>query len=158
MVTDNNNAQVMTWFQQQQTPAGWFDLLLIMVDGMVNNAGELESQPFLRQMGEVLADEHPLPESETLGQLETNMNALLSRFQWGFVSVEVNDEGLRLRHQALPVSRDEARRIRWCNAFCAILEGLYSRWLQGQGGAAHVVLQRERLFSVSDVQFLYFHP
>ena len=86
------------------------------------------------------------------------MNALLSRFQWGFVSVEVNDEGLRLRHQALPVSRDEARRIRWCNAFCAILEGLYSRWLQGQGGAAHVVLQRERLFSVSDVQFLYFHP
>jgi hypothetical protein len=109
-------------------------------------------------MGEALADEHPLPESETLGQLETNMNALLSRFQWGFVSVEVNDEGLRLRHQALPVSRDEARRIRWCNAFCAILEGLYSRWLQGQGGAAHVVLQRERLFSVSDVQFLYFHP
>ena len=66
-MTDNNNAQVMTWFQQQQTPAGWFDLLLIMVDGMVNNAGELESQPFLRQMGEALADEHPLPESETLG-------------------------------------------------------------------------------------------
>ena len=56
------------------------------------------------------------------------------------------------------MSRDEARRVRWCNAFCAILEGLYSRWLQGQGGAAHVVLQRERLFSVSDVQFLYFHP
>ena len=86
------------------------------------------------------------------------MNAQLSRFQWGVVSVEVSDDGLRLRHQALPMSRDEARRVRWCNAFCAILEGLYSRWLQGQGGAAHVVLQRERLFSVSDVQFLYFHP
>ncbi|AKL33920.1 cellulose synthase [Klebsiella oxytoca] len=157
-MTDNNNALVMTWFQQQQTPAGWFDLLLIMVDGMVNNAGELESQPFLRQMGEALADEHPLPASETLGELEANMNAQLSRFQWGVVSVEVSDDGLRLRHQALPMSRDEARRVRWCNAFCAILEGLYSRWLQGQGGAAHVVLQRERLFSVSDVQFLYFHP
>ncbi|HGO5397092.1 TPA: cellulose synthase, partial [Klebsiella michiganensis] len=25
MVTDNNNALVMAWFQQQQTPAGWFD-------------------------------------------------------------------------------------------------------------------------------------
>ncbi|MCL3783184.1 cellulose synthase, partial [Prolixibacteraceae bacterium JC049] len=37
-MTDNNNALVTTWFQQQQTPAGWFDLLLIMVDGMVNNA------------------------------------------------------------------------------------------------------------------------
>ena len=157
-MTDKNNAEVMAWFQQQQTPAGWFDLLLIMIDGMQNNAGELESQPFLRQMGEALADNYPLPESETVGQLEANINQLLSRFQWGVVSVEVGDDGLRLRHRALPVSRDDARRVRWCNAFCAILEGLYSRWLQGQGGGAHVVLQRERLFSVSDVQFLYFHP
>ncbi|WP_434644256.1 cellulose biosynthesis protein BcsD [Klebsiella sp. I138] len=158
MMTEKNNAEVMAWFQQQQTPAGWFDLLLIMVDGMLNNAGELESQPFLRQMGETLADSYPLPESETVGQLEANINQLLSRFQWGVVSVDVGEEGLRLRHRALPVSRDDARRVRWCNAFCAILEGLYSRWLQGQGGGAHVVLQRERLFSVSDVQFLYFHP
>ena len=157
-MTDKNNAEVMAWFQQQQTPAGWFDLLLIMIDGMLNNAGELESQPFLRQMGEALADRYPLPESETVGQLEANINQLLSRFQWGVVSVEVGDDGLRLRHRALPVSRDDARRVRWCNAFCAILEGLYSRWLQGQGGGEHVVLQRERLFSVSDVQFLYFHP
>lgn len=157
-MTDKNNAEVMAWFQQQQTPAGWFDLLLIMIDGMLNNAGELESQPFLRQMGEALADRYPLPESETVGLLEANINQLLSRFQWGVVSVDVGDDGLRLRHRALPVSRDDARRVRWCNAFCAILEGLYSRWLQGQGGGAHVVLQRERLFSVSDVQFLYFHP
>lgn len=56
-MTDNNEALVTTWFQQQQTPAGWFDLLLIMVDGMVSNAGERESIPFLRQMGEALADE-----------------------------------------------------------------------------------------------------
>lgn len=133
-MTDKNNAEVMAWFQQQQTPAGWFDLLLIMIDGMLNNAGELESQPFLRQMGEALADRYPLPESETVGQLEANINQLLSRFQWGVVSVDVGDDGLRLRHRALPVSRDDARRVRWCNAFCAILEGLYSRWLQGQGG------------------------
>lgn len=135
-MTDKNNAEVMAWFQQQQTPAGWFDLLLIMIDGMLNNAGELESQPFLRQMGEALADRYPLPESETVGQLEANINQLLSRFQWGVVSVDVGDDGLRLRHRALPVSRDDARRVRWCNAFCAILEGLYSRWLQGQGGGA----------------------
>ncbi|MFT2604717.1 cellulose synthase, partial [Escherichia coli] len=24
MMTENNNPVVMTWFQQQQTPAGWF--------------------------------------------------------------------------------------------------------------------------------------
>ena len=142
MMTENNNPVVMTWFQQQQTPAGWFDLLIIMIEGMLNNAGELESQPFLRQMGASLAETHPLPASETVGDLEA----------------DVGEDGLRLRHQALPVSRDEAGRVRWCNAFCAILEGLYSRWLQSQGGSAHVILQRERVFSVSDVQFLYYHP
>ena len=67
MMTENNNPVVMTWFQQQQTPAGWFDLLIIMVEGMLNNAGELESQPFLRQMGASLAETHPLPASETVG-------------------------------------------------------------------------------------------
>lgn len=67
MMTENNNPVVMTWFQQQQTPAGWFDLLIIMIEGMLNNAGELESQPFLRQMGASLAETHPLPASETVG-------------------------------------------------------------------------------------------
>ncbi|CAM3391320.1 cellulose biosynthesis protein BcsD [Klebsiella variicola] len=158
MMTENNNPVVTTWFQQQQTPAGWFDLLVIMVEGMLNNAGELESQPFLRQMGASLAETHPLPASETVGELEVNINRLLTHFHWGVVTIDVGEDGLRLRHQALPVSRDDAGRVRWCNAFCAILEGLYSRWLQSQGGSAHVVLQRERVFSVSDVQFLYYHP
>ncbi|STW66760.1 cellulose synthase operon protein D [Klebsiella michiganensis] len=31
---------------------------------------------------------------KTLGELEANMNAQLSRFQWGVVSVEVSDDGL----------------------------------------------------------------
>ncbi|HBV7656420.1 TPA: cellulose synthase [Klebsiella pneumoniae] len=143
MMTENNNPVVMTWFQQQQTPAGWFDLLIIMIEGMLNNAGELESQPFLRQMGASLAETHPLPASETVGDLEANINRLLTHFHWGVVTIDVGEDGLR---------------VRWCNAFCAILEGLYSRWLQSQGGSAHVILQRERVFSVSDVQFLYYHP
>ncbi len=75
MMTENNNPVVMTWFQQQQTPAGWFDLLIIMIEGMLNNAGELESQPFLRQMGASLAETHPLPASETVGDLAQHQPA-----------------------------------------------------------------------------------
>ncbi len=99
MMTENNNPVVMTWFQQQQTPAGWFDLLIIMIEGMLNNAGELESQPFLRQMGASLAETHPLPASETVGDLEANINRLLTHFHWGVVTIDVGEDGLRLRHQ-----------------------------------------------------------
>ncbi|PLP37402.1 cellulose synthase, partial [Klebsiella variicola] len=95
MMTENNNPVVTTWFQQQQTPAGWFDLLVIMVEGMLNNAGELESQPFLRQMGASLAETHPLPASETVGELEANINRLLTHFHWGVVTIDVGEDGLR---------------------------------------------------------------
>lgn len=117
-----------------------------------------DSEPGDEPPAASLAETHPLPASETVGDLEANINRLLTHFHWGVVTIDVGEDGLRLRHQALPVSRDEAGRVRWCNAFCAILEGLYSRWLQSQGGSAHVILQRERVFSVSDVQFLYYHP
>lgn len=93
MMTENNNPVVTTWFQQQQTPAGWFDLLVIMVEGMLNNAGELESQPFLRQMGASLAETHPLPASETVGELEANINRLLTHFHWGVVTIDVGEDG-----------------------------------------------------------------
>lgn len=157
-MTDNTTSAALAWFQQQQTSAGWFDLLTIMVDGMVRNAGEMESQPFLRQMGEQLADTWPLPESETLGELEANMNHFLTRFQWGVIALNTGENGILIRHQALPVSRDAEQQMRWCNAFCTILEGLYSRWLQAQGGGDNVLLQRERIWSVADVQFRYFNP
>lgn len=154
-MTDRATSTVMTWFQQQQSAAGWFDLLTVMVDGMVRNAGEVESMPFLRQMGESLAQEWPLPTSETVGDLEANINHFLTLFKWGVVTLSVTETGIALRHQAIPVSRDPDRQMRWCNAFCAILEGMYSRWLQTQGGDALLVVKRERLFSTADVLFRY---
>lgn len=51
MTVNSQHAPLIGWFQQQQTPPGWFDLLTIMIDGMVRNVGQVESQPFLRQMG-----------------------------------------------------------------------------------------------------------
>ena len=157
-MTGSASSAVSAWFQQQQTPAGWFDLLTLMVDGMVRNAGEVESQPFLHQMGDALAQEWPLPESETVGELEANINHFLTLFKWGVVELQVTDSGITLHHQAIPVSRDPDRQMRWCNAFCAILEGMYSRWLLTQGGGAHLMAQRERIYSASDVQFRYINP
>ena len=158
MALDTSNSVLMAYFQQQQTPPGWFDLLTIMVDGMVTNVGETESQPFLKQMGETMADRFPLSVSQTVGELEAAMNAKLAAFGWGVVDIAANDDGMLLRHQALPVYRDAAGQTRWCNALCAILEGLYGRWLYAQGGEAKLVVKRHRLFSVSDVQFRYFNP
>ncbi len=157
-MTNTSDTQLLSWFQQQQTPPGWFDLLSVMIDGMVRNVGEAQSLPFLRQMGEAMAERTPLPSSETVGELEANINARLALFKWGFIDINAREDGLEFRHQGLPVAREEEHQTRWCFAFCAVLEGLYSRWLQGQGGAASLVFTRERLYSVSDVLFRYANP
>ncbi len=158
MTTYAANTLLLSYFQQLQTPPGWFDLLNVMIDGMVRNVGESESQPFLRQMGEALADRIPLPESETVGELEANINAQLATFNWGFIDIETTEQGMAFRHQGMPVAREEVYQTRWCYAFCAVLEGLYSRWMQSQGGEASLVFTRETLYSVADVLFRYAKP
>ena len=42
MTSSTANPLLLSYFQRQQTPAGWFDLLSVMVDGMVRNVGEAE--------------------------------------------------------------------------------------------------------------------
>lgn len=158
MTTNTSHTVLLNYFQQQQTPPGWFDLLNVMIDGMVRNVGEAQSQPFLRQMGEALADRMPLPASETVGELEANINAQLALFNWGFIDIQTTEQGMTFRHQGLPVAREEGHQTRWCYAFCAVLEGLYSRWLESQGGEAGLVFTRETLYSVADVLFSYAQP
>ncbi|WP_090133050.1 cellulose biosynthesis protein BcsD [Kosakonia oryziphila] len=158
MMTHTSDTPLLSWFQQQQTAPGWFDLLSVMIDGMVSNVGEAESLPFLRQMGDAMAERTPLPPSETVGELEANINAQLALFNWGFIDIDTRDDGLAFHHQGLPVAREEAHRTRWCFAFCAVLEGLYTRWMREQGGATSLVFTHERLYSVSDVLFRYANP
>ncbi|MDF7758277.1 cellulose biosynthesis protein BcsD [Kosakonia cowanii] len=154
----SNLSPELAWHQQQQTPPGWFDLLNVIIDGMVRNVGEAQSLLFLRQMGERLAAQTPLAPSTTVGELEAAINARLAAFHWGVMDIETHDSGMTFRHRALPVARDEAQQTRWCHAFCAVLEGLYGRWMQDQGGDARLVFNREALYSVSDVLFRYANP
>ncbi len=74
----------------------------------------------------------PLMASTTVGELEAAINARLAAFNWGVIDIEASDSGMTFRHRALPVARDEAQQTRWCHAFCAVLEGLYGRWMQDQ--------------------------
>ncbi len=111
MTLQTANPELMRYFQQQQTTPGWFDLLTIMVDGMVSNAGEQESKPFLQQMGAVMAAQYPLSAPQTLGELEGQINARLAQFHWGCVDIVADDSGLNLRHQALPACDNAAGRV-----------------------------------------------
>lgn len=151
------NSALLGWFQRQQTPAGWFDLLTIMIEGMAENTSEQQSRPFLLHMGDKLAHSYPLSPSETINELENSINQHLRYFGWGYIDISATETSLIFHHQAFPVchGQSEEGQHRWCNAFSTIMEAVYSRWMQQQGGEAHVIVTRDRVLSLSEIQFRY---
>lgn len=133
---------------------GWFDLFSLIVGGMLDNAGEQESQLFLQQMGEKLARRYPLASANTVRELEVQMNLTLARLNWGFVDITPQETALLITHLALPGGDNVLADARWRQALGAVLTGLYAAWLRAQGGGEQVALVCD---ATSDAAALLFH-
>ncbi|MEZ3501105.1 cellulose biosynthesis protein BcsD [Pantoea sp. KPR_PJ] len=123
---------------------GWFDLVSVMIEGMIANAGKEEAEAFLISMGDSLAGRYPLPEARTVQDLERECNLQLARFNWGFVQLQPQDAAILLKHHALPAGDSMLEKESWQRALAAVLAGLYSGWLRAQGGGAAVAVVLER--------------
>lgn len=146
--------RTLQYYRQQQYQPGWFDLLSVMINGMLNNAGERESQAFLRQMGDNLAHRYPLGAIATVADLEAQINQVLARFNWGFVDLQPSDTAIVIDHLALPPGDGVMPDRQWRLALGAVLLGLYARWLRGQGGGDNVSLTCEEI-GESSLRFRY---
>jgi len=122
---------------------GWFDLVSVLIDGMIANAGQQEAEAFLYQMGESLATRYPLPQARTVQDLERECNLQLARFNWGFVQFQPEETALRIAYHALPAGDSLHSPADWQAAFGAVMAGLLSGWLQGQGGSHRVPVTPE---------------
>ncbi|WP_419964278.1 cellulose biosynthesis protein BcsD [Pantoea vagans] len=122
---------------------GWFDLVSVLIDGMIANAGQQEAEAFLYRMGESLATRYPLPESRTVQDLERETNLQLARFNWGFVQLQPEEKALLIAYHALPAGDNRHSPAEWQVAFGAVIAGLFSGWLQGQGGSRMVPVTLE---------------
>ncbi|WP_342606193.1 cellulose biosynthesis protein BcsD [Pantoea agglomerans] len=122
---------------------GWFDLVSVLIDGMIANAGQQEAEAFLYKMGESLANRYPLQESRTVQDLERECNLQLARFNWGFVQLQPEEKALLIAYHALPAGDNIHSPADWQAAFGAVMAGLFSGWLQGQGGSSIVPVTLE---------------
>ncbi|MGK4332343.1 cellulose biosynthesis protein BcsD [Lonsdalea quercina] len=147
----------LQYYRQQQCPPGWFDLLGIIIENMMNNVGESEGQAFLQQMGEALAKRYPLPAALTVADLEREINAVLAVFDWGYVELLPGEASLEILHLALPAGEGALSKARWLLAIKAVLQGLYAHWLKEQGGGTHVPLVGEATEGETALRFRYQH-
>lgn len=153
-MSEQNN-RTLDYYRQQQYQPGWFDLLSVMIHGMLRNAGERESHAFLQQMGDTLASRYPLGASQTVGELEGQINAVLARFNWGFVDIQPRETSMVITHMALPPGDGQFDARQWRQALGAVLLGLYARWLRDQGGSPSVPLVCEQTDSEATLNFRY---
>ncbi|EXU76590.1 cellulose biosynthesis protein BcsD [Erwinia mallotivora] len=147
--------RTLNYYRQQQYQPGWFDLLSVMINGMLRNAGERESHAFLQQMGETLAARYPLAAAQTVADLEYQINAVLARFNWGFVDVQPHATSLLICHMALPPGDGVIDGPQWRAALGAMLLGLYGRWLAEQGGQPDVPLVCKQTSDETTLTFCY---
>ncbi|MEM6161301.1 cellulose biosynthesis protein BcsD [Erwinia sp. P6884] len=147
--------RTLHYYRQQQSQPGWFDLLSLMINGMLRNGGEQESHAFLQQMGEDLATRYPLGAARTVADLEAQINQVLARFNWGFVDLAPRETSLLICHHALPTGDGQMAAQKWHQALGAVLTGLYARWLRDQGGSQAVPVLCEATDSETTLNFRY---
>jgi len=139
---EHNYTQVaQEYYRQRHTTPGWQSLVQVLFSGILASADDEDGRRFLTLMGNNLARQHPLPAAATLGELEDNINHILSRFDWGVVKLEATSQQLALVHIAWPASPQGQDDALWPIALIALFEGLYAEWLLSQGGQPYVPLR-----------------
>ena len=106
---------------------------------------------FLRQVGRRMAAAMPVTGADTLQALEAAINARLFAVRWGWVHLREVEAGISIRHGALPVPPGPTS----TPGVAALLEGLYSLWLQQAGGAEHLQARRTGAGEAGCVELLY---
>ncbi len=126
-------ARSLAYYRDQQCVPQWRDFLSILVGELGQLSGHDESLEFFRHLGHRLAERLPLAEQDTLEGLETAINERLRRMNWGWCLFSAQQNMINILHGAWP-ELDKRPGCPWPLAMASLLEGLYERWLRGQGG------------------------
>lgn len=126
-------ARSLAYYREQQCVPQWRDFLSILVGELGQLSGHDESLEFFRHLGHRLAERLPLAEQDTLEGLETAINERLRRMNWGWCLFSAQQNMITILHGAWP-ELDKRPGCPWPLAMASLLEGLYERWLRGQGG------------------------
>lgn len=133
MDRDAISARSLAYHQEQQCDTQWRDFLSVLVAELGQLSGREESLEFFRHLGHRLAERLPLREQDTLQGLEQAINEHWRRMDWGWCLFSAQQNMITILHGAWP-ELDKRPGCLWPQALASLLEGVYERWLRGQGG------------------------
>lgn len=143
MTNPNVDTQTyLAYYTQHHCSPQWKRFLTLMFDELLTQADREGATGFLRHIGSRLAAEWPLGEYDTLEALERSVNDALRQLDWGWVAIRPQEKHLVIQHYAFPIpSTSETSLEQSFQAVSAVLEGVYSTWINEQGGSEKTPLR-----------------
>jgi len=149
------DAADLSYLSARQFSPQWRAVLLAMADELFENFSAQEAWGFYRQIGLRVSRSVALPSVKTLEELQASLNVVLAEMDWGFVSLSLADSAIAIRHRAYPGQHLEDASGNWRRAFAAMLEGVYTVWLQSQGGRPEMTAKHRESGGVDALEFSY---
>lgn len=123
--------QSLRYYTRRHCARQWVHFLASMFAEFDERVDRGEAERFLEVLGARMGRMMPLPPSDNLEQLETDINAMLEDIDWGWARIAETDHFLEITHGAYPVVPQNDSQGSW---IAPVLEGLYGEWLSEQGG------------------------
>jgi len=131
--SSSNQAQNVAYYRNRQCHLQWRDFLSVLLDELDSNVGSSEVQAFFNALGLKLAKRFAVMEHETLETFEAAANKIWYDLDWGWCQFSAKPDAIKIVHSAWP-NPDEGKQSLWPVAFSALLQGIYTAWLNSQGG------------------------
>jgi hypothetical protein len=121
----------LRYYAQQHCARQWTHFIAAMFAEFEERVDPAEANQFLATVGSRMAHSLPLRRCDTLEELQDDVNAVLEGIDWGWVRISESTGYIEIVHGAYPVVPQDERRPSWLGS---ALEGLYTEWMNGQGG------------------------
>lgn len=116
----------------------WAGFLRVLGQALQAQLSVQELKLFLRRLGELFAQAHPLAATATLAELEELINRFWFERQWGYASLEDRGDALVIQHRGCPLPAALQTDTEVAAAF---LEGCYGQWLVAAGAPAELTMR-----------------
>jgi hypothetical protein len=125
-------------------PVAWWSFLRALAPEIDGQFGAAARETLLRAVGQQMTRLHGLPQVNSLGALELEINFALAAIGWGSVHLMLDEKehGLIITHADMPrIGSAGEPEGSW---LAAVLEGLYEGWMSQQEGADPSFVARRR--------------
>lgn len=135
--------EIVQYLITQQCSVQWRSFMGALAHELTQHLTSSNLHGLMRRAGQRFAKQHPLPESDTIGALQSAINALWQSMNWGWASINDNDARLVIRHYLSPLhSSMLPENMVWSSGF---LEGAYEQWLHQSGADASLRLRQSAI-------------